>query len=1047
MSQEADHAADLLEAALFGPEELIDQATVDLSVELPLIEGYKLLRLLGEGGFGMVYEAEQLVPIRRRVALKVLRPGCTTRELLARFEQERQMLALLNHPHIARIFDAGETEDGRPFIAMELVKGSTIDRHAQTLPLREKVRLLRDVCRAVGHAHRKGVIHRDLKPSNILITKSEEGPPEPRVIDFGVAKALDGPLVTKVMFTQIRQIVGTPGYMSPERQHTSQISHSADTRTDVFALGAILWELLTGRTPEQTPEDSTTRISLPDARTMPAELRWITLKAVDADMERRYGNADTLADDLDAWLGGHPLTAAPRSTLYALGKWTRRHRVASASIAAMMITLLTALIVVLRSHRQMSAALIQTERSRRELEESMSQADYLMGVTRERFRPVHAMAHWARALRHDPKNAAASGMLLSTLRERSYPHPAAPAAVFPAGPVRHLAVSSDGQIAALILSNDGGETLACVRRGEAEATLHPIPADDRMTHMAVSPQGHVAVAGPDGVVGLLQRDGSWQEGAQAAKALQGLVWNSQSHLWIIGSNEILLCDGSGKLLRQPQLLPEEAQRWSSTPGGDKVVLGLGGGRVRVLDSADEQPHDLTAPVAAPFSAVAVSDDGTVATNWRSQETWMHTNGQGRLFKGASAMDLHFMPGTSQLLARVPRGFITTDTTAKGVVSDSPRFSQVFKAVVPLHGGRVLLQGTSGRLSIHEPASERLQEIAGTHGREHFSVADEGRIIVLVDEGTGSVEWLQPFHEAPAARRQGPGSVWRVITPSARLGAWHGIDIEGGVFETGAEGKKRELWRLPTEKPRIAAICRDATHAIYDDNSGPGVLCLKRGEAPVRRLWGKASAMALSADGRIAALGFPSGQVSLRDMESGEEISTESWNLGAIDALVFTSPQCLAFAASGQVRAWEWRSGRLLPHSLDFPGKIEALAPDATGERIALATSEGAIHVLHAASGLRACGQMAASSHTTALLWDASDNSLWSFSGGDGSTRQTPMPPLLTDAPAWLADYTEQRTGMRVNEQGRVVRLRSSRPLKIPDSADRALQGWLTGSQD
>lgn len=241
--EDTDAAADLLEAALFGSEELLDQATVDLSVELPLIEGYKLLKLLGEGGFGMVYEAEQRMPIRRRVALKVLRPGSTTRELLARFEQERQMLALLNHPHIARIFDAGETEDGRPFIAMELVNGSTIDRHAKKLGEREKISLMRDVCRAVGHAHRKGIIHRDLKPSNILITQPEDGPAEPRVIDFGIAKALDGG-ANKT--TQTGVIIGTPFYMSPEQASGSAALGPA---SDTWSVGVLLFEALSGQLP------------------------------------------------------------------------------------------------------------------------------------------------------------------------------------------------------------------------------------------------------------------------------------------------------------------------------------------------------------------------------------------------------------------------------------------------------------------------------------------------------------------------------------------------------------------------------------------------------------------------------------------------------------------------------------------------------------------------------------------------------------------------------------------------------------------------------
>jgi predicted Ser/Thr protein kinase len=1035
--EDTDAAADLLEAALFGGEELLDQATVDLSVELPLIEGYKLLKLLGEGGFGMVYEAEQKVPIRRRVALKVLRPGSTTRELLARFEQERQMLALLNHPHIARIFDAGETEDGRPFIVMELVKGSTIDRHAKNLGPREKISLMRDVCRAVGHAHRKGIIHRDLKPSNILITQPEDGPAEPRVIDFGIAKALDGPLSAKVMFTQIRQIVGTPGYMSPERQHTSQISHSADTRTDVFALGAILWELLTGQTPQQAPDGETTRITLPDAKSVPAELRWIAEKATDADMEHRYGNADSLADDLDAWLSGHPLVAAPRSTLYVLGKWAARHRVAAASITIMAATLILSFILILRSHRQMSMALNEAESSHHEMEQAISQADYLMGVTRERNRPVLAMAHWARALRHDPANTAASGMLLSALKQRSYPHPVAPAVVLPEGELRHLAASADGTLAALILGQKDQEILACGRRGEAQATAHPIPADGRMSHLAVSNQKHAAVAGDSGVVGLLQTDGSWLECEHNAKNLRALVWNSQGHLWIIGAREIALCDESGKKTRPPFALPGVVQRWNATPTGDKIVLGLNAGRIFIFDAGEELPRALQAPIPAPFVSVAVNDAGHVAAGWRSSQIWMQVNDETTLMTVPDSIDFNFMPGTHLLLAHAEQGFTVVDHTSPQPLSKH-RQAQVFKSALPLQGGRVLLETITGRLSVHEPQAERSQEISGTSGLEKHAVADEGRLLILVDQEERSLEWLQPFNETPEPRAHAFTTAWLALTPSARLGAWHGIDTNGVISETGTAGTTRELWRLQT-RPRIAALSADAARVLYDDNSGPGMLCAKRGDAPVRRLWGKASAMALSPDGSIAALGFPTGKVTLWDMDSGKELQTQTWNRGAINTLTFVNTERLAFAASGQVRVWEWRTGRLLPHSLDFPGIISALAADSAGERIALATNEGALHVLDTTSGLRVCGQLPAARDTTCLLWDESDLSLWSFAS---TAQQITLPPLLQTAPDWLPDHAEQRIGMKVDDQGRVVRLRTSKVPQLPAAADATLKAWL-----
>lgn len=1039
ISPDPEQAASFLEAALLGSEDMLDQATVDLSVELPLIEGFKLLRLLGEGGFGMVYEAEQFAPIRRRVALKVLRPGCTTRELLARFEQERQALALMNHPHIARIYDAGETEDGRPFIAMELVKGSTIDRHAGKLSVREKVMLMRDVCRAVGHAHRKGVIHRDLKPSNILITKSDDGPSEPRIIDFGIAKALDGPLSSKVMFTQILQVVGTPGYMSPERQHTSQIRHSADTRTDVFALGAILWELLTGKTPEQTPEGSTTRIQLPAAHQVPAELRWITEKATDADMERRYAHADGLADDLGNWLAGHPLTAAPRSTLYVLGKWARRHRATAAALAIIMVTLVTAFILILRSHRQMSAALVEAENSRREIQSAVSHADYLMGVTRERFRPVQAIAHWARALRHDPHNTAAAGMLLSALQHRAFPHPVAPAVSLPQGTFRHLALSADAKMATVILSQGNREVLVRAQRGEARVTEHPIPADGRMTLLAVSNHGYAAVAGGSGAVGLLQKDGAWLETESAMPNLIGLVWNSLGHLWLVGTEEVVRSDASGKPIQAPAKLPGRVQRWAASPTGDQIVIGVQGGIILHFRSGEAQPAVLNGPIQAPFSSIAISEKGEIAAAWRSNEIWLHVPDQApQWLHVPSVLKLEFIPDSPALLARTPTGFVVQ---VAGAPAKSFEHPQRLLSALPLEGGRVFFQPHAGRGLIHDPLSERPQEIAGTSGHEQYALADQGRTMVLVDDDERALEWLSPASTPRDVLQHTIERSWLAIAPSSQSGVWHAVDSTGGVFETAASGIAVEKGTHRETQPRIAAIGPGGKRFVFDDNSGPGVLCGKDGETPQRRLWGKASSMALSPDGSIAALGYPAGHVTLWDMETGAERLTHAWRRGAISALAFVDERRIAVAASSAVHVWDWRAGQTLPHVLEFPGIITALAADPAGDRIALATSDGALHVLHTESGLRICGQLPASPSTTCLLWDAAKGSLWAFAS-DRSARQALMPPLLHESPPWLPGYAEQRIGMKVDDKGRVVRLRSPNVADLPATADTMLKEWL-----
>jgi eukaryotic-like serine/threonine-protein kinase len=410
-----------------------------------LIGRYKLREKIGEGGCGVVYMAEQKEPVRRMVALKVIKLGMDTESVIARFEAERQALALMDHPNIAKVLDAGAADNGRPFFVMELVRGVKITEYCDENQLltRERLDLFVQVCQAIQHAHQKGVIHRDIKPSNILITVND-GVPVPKVIDFGIAKATQGRLTDRTLFTAFQQFIGTPAYMSPEQAVMTSLD--IDTRSDIYSLGVLLYELLTGRTPFDTQElmeagldemrrtirdkepvrpstrlsklheaDLTTvanrrRTNAPKLiHALRGDLDWIVMKALEKDRSRRYETANGLARDVQRYLADEPVVARPPSKLYLFRKLIHRNKFAFAAAAAVALALLLGVVVsawqaarAMRAEHEQSQLRKEAEAESKEAKLEAKRAETAETLAKERLTESEAISKFLTGLFQSP---------------------------------------------------------------------------------------------------------------------------------------------------------------------------------------------------------------------------------------------------------------------------------------------------------------------------------------------------------------------------------------------------------------------------------------------------------------------------------------------------------------------------------------------------------------------------------------------------------------------------------------------------------------------
>lgn len=1013
-----------------------------------IIGRYKLLQQIGEGGFGSVWMAEQREPVVRKVALKIIKLGMDTRQVIARFEAERQALALMDHPHIAKVLDAGATETGRPYFVMELCTGDAIteycDKH--NLPIRERLELFAQVCHAVQHAHQKGLIHRDIKPSNILVA-TQDGRPHGKVIDFGIAKATASRLTEKTLFTEHRQLIGTPQYMSPEQ---AEGSLDIDTRTDVYSLGVLLYELLTGTTPfdpkslrsaacaeiqriirEVEPPRPSTRLSQ-NTGTLASiaarrhiepkklntiirgELDWIVMKCLEKDRQRRYESASGLAADIRAYLAGAPVLAAPPSAAYRVRKLIQRNRGAVAGGAAVVAALLIGLVAfawqakIARKQRDDAV----TARKAAQDAEAETAAQRSVAVTqRDRARRELERA----------EGLVYAGKLL--LAQTDFEH---------ANGGFSLHYLSECQE-----SRRGWEWRYLWTRINAELTL--AGSLGPVSSAAVSPDSRHIVTGCE--------DGT-------AK-----IWDAAT------GRELFTIDVPGGLVM--------SMAWS--PDGTQIVTGGGpwgpDQHVGVLKTWDAATGKLLFDFRGHADCVwnvAYSPDGLRIVS--AAGSWGYGRGEVKVWSAATGQEEFTLPKQTD---------------------------RVMGATFSPDGGRIATCGADGKVHLWDAATGRaIRDIAYGGGVWSVAFSPDGRRIIAGDsDGTakiwdastgkeqltlrGHTDWLRSVAFSPDGTRVLTGSadqtakVWDAATGQEifSLKGHTGIvrcavfSPDGKHIVTACHDKTAKVWdaghgqEVPTLKghldfisciafspdsKRIVTGSGDGTAKVWDAATSREIRTF-RGSAP--RTWAQAAiwSVAFSPDGRSIVTGSSDKTAKVWDVETGRVLLTLE-HMNSVSSVAFSPDgRCIATASGvratpdagpGGAKIWDSRSGRLL-QTLHHAGVVASVGFSPDGARIVTGGDDGMAKVWDVATGAELVSFMA---HTrelrgaafspdglrivtcsldgTAKVWDAATGKeLLTLAGHTGPVRGVTFSPdgsrIVTGSDDHSAKIWDAATGQEL----------------------------------
>ena len=937
---------------------------------------YKLLEQIGGGGMGAVYMAEQLRPVRRKVALKIIKPGMDSGQVIARFEAERQALTMMDHPNIARVLDAGTTDAGRPYFVMELVKGVPITDYCDqaTLTMRQRLELFVPVCQAVQHAHQKGIIHRDLKPTNVLVTLHDDSP-VPKVIDFGIAKAAGQVLTERTLFTNYAQMLGTPLYMSPEQAQISGLD--VDTRSDVYSLGVLLYELLTGTTPfekkrlaeaaydemrriirEEEPPRPSTRISILGdklatvsahcradpkqlGRLVRGELDWIVMRALEKDRTRRYETANGLARDVERYLHDEPVEACPPSATYRLRKLLRRYR-APLAVAAGFVLLLVAASVIstwlavraTRAERQVARQRDEVQGALVQKQEALAQRTQSERTARERLATqLLAVGDAARASGRSPardsyreawevaRELGTSDLPATTGLLASYAEQPPPL------------MGSDGRYggiggfeghsgaAAVVFSTDGRGAVSAALDGSiivwdvARGTsVRRFPGGGHSTHDAA-----------------LSPDGRWLLTGGEDKMLR---------LWDVATGEVLRTF-TGHL--------DKVLAVDFSPDGRRAISGSVDGTVRMWDvDSGKELRRLDAP--SHVHGVAFSPDGRRALSSGEPDAivlWDLESGHAiRTItegSGSAVTTVSFSPdGRTALTGGLAHGVILWDvTTGKPLRRFWGHTARVSAVQFSPDGRQALSGGYDRTLRLWDVASARSLGVWHGHVNAVRSVcfSPNGQL-ALSGDSRGAIKLWDLREQQETAHFRGHAS--RVMSLCA---AADGRTVLSGSFDHTVR-----LWDVTTGLPILTlatgdsrvwgvALAPDGRSALTAQEDGEVAVWDLRTASRLRSL-GKhddvATAVAFSPDGRSALSSSSDQTLKLWNLEAGESVRTFTGHSGKVRAVAFSPDGRTALSASfdNTLKLWDLATGKVTRNFTGHANWVHGVAFSPDGRRAA-----------------------------------------------------------------------------------------------------------------